>query len=239
MKTQQYMYNELVVLFSGSAWLNATKVAAHFGKRIQDYQDNHGTKEFIAIIKKYNPDLVEVVKTKEGRGGGTWMHPDLAIHFGTWLDPEFGYWCSQQIKFILTHPEEYKEWKEQRKDTALSNRVLNAMIKETLMVHGTIATQKHYESEILMINEIMTGEYRSIKRDDLSKKDLKILSCLEMRDALYYTRALPYARRKPALTEFAKIVRAYYQDNDIGDIVDESVEIDINPIIGPIAKIIN
>ena len=34
-------------------------------------------------------------------GGGTWLHPKLAIHFARWLDLHFAVWCDEQIDAII------------------------------------------------------------------------------------------------------------------------------------------
>jgi len=52
-------------------------------------------------------DLVKrtgCVRTKRGspeNGGGTWMHPKLAVHFGYWLDVNFAIWVGERIEEIL------------------------------------------------------------------------------------------------------------------------------------------
>jgi hypothetical protein len=34
-------------------------------------------------------------------GGGTWIHPKLAIDFARWLSSDFAVWCDLQIEKIL------------------------------------------------------------------------------------------------------------------------------------------
>lgn len=52
-------------------------------------------------------DLVKktgYVRTKRGspeNGGGTWLHPKLAIHFGYWLDVEFAVWVGEKIEELI------------------------------------------------------------------------------------------------------------------------------------------
>jgi hypothetical protein len=53
----------------------------------------------VRLIKKTG-----LVKTKIGSpetGGGTWIHPDLAVLFARWLDMRFSVWCDQRIKEII------------------------------------------------------------------------------------------------------------------------------------------
>lgn len=45
-----------------------------------------------------------LVATKSGSplvGGGTWLHPKLAVRFAQWLDMDFAVWCDEQIDNII------------------------------------------------------------------------------------------------------------------------------------------
>lgn len=42
-----------------------------------------------------------LVSTKAGRGGGTWVHPKLAVAFARWLDVRFAVWCDLHIDALL------------------------------------------------------------------------------------------------------------------------------------------
>lgn len=45
-----------------------------------------------------------LVRTKAGApetGGGTWLHPKLAVIFARWLDIDFAIWCDEQIDSIV------------------------------------------------------------------------------------------------------------------------------------------
>lgn len=45
-----------------------------------------------------------LVKTKAGapeNGGGTWLHPKLAVPFSRWLNEDFAIWCDFQIDAII------------------------------------------------------------------------------------------------------------------------------------------
>lgn len=45
-----------------------------------------------------------LVRTKSGpleNGGGTWMHPKLAVPFARWLNIDFAVWCDLQIDAII------------------------------------------------------------------------------------------------------------------------------------------
>lgn len=53
----------------------------------------------LALVKRTG-----LVRTKAGapeNGGGTWMHPKLAVRFAQWLDVRFAVWCDEQIDAII------------------------------------------------------------------------------------------------------------------------------------------
>ncbi|ACO74628.1 Gp73 [Laribacter hongkongensis HLHK9] len=51
-------------------------------------------------------------------GGGTWLHPKLAVRFAQWLDMDFAVWCDEQIDTLLRRGQvvvtasEISQWKE-------------------------------------------------------------------------------------------------------------------------------
>ncbi len=100
------------VLFQNNAYLNATAIASRFGKKAKDYLKSARTKEYInALINHINSkgrkipfeenQLVTIKKGSPINGGGTWLHPKLAIDFARWLSAEFAVWCDGQIESIL------------------------------------------------------------------------------------------------------------------------------------------
>ncbi|GAB5339690.1 KilA-N domain-containing protein [Pseudomonas fluorescens] len=101
------------VRFSADGWLHATKLADRFGKRIDHWLDNADTLEYIQALDEHltgteskildtrNSGYVKTSKARADRGGGTWLHPKLAIHFARWLSAKFSVWCDTRIEEIL------------------------------------------------------------------------------------------------------------------------------------------
>jgi hypothetical protein len=52
-------------------------------------------------LRLQHTDLVKIKRGRPDQGGGTWLHPDLAIEFARWCSPKFSIWCNEQIKEIL------------------------------------------------------------------------------------------------------------------------------------------
>jgi hypothetical protein len=83
-------------------YLNATKTAKAFGKRVDKWKENSNTVEYLEALSNY-PEKGELkyIVSKEGRYGGTWIHKKLIIVFARWLSPDFAVWCDEVIEEIL------------------------------------------------------------------------------------------------------------------------------------------
>ena len=109
-QVQSFNFGNIAVSFRADGYLNATAIAAHFGKQPRDYLKTEQTQQYIAALAE-NLSVKTKILTKENqivsvkRGGdeqGTWLHPKLAIHFARWLDPKFAVWCDEQIEQLLS-----------------------------------------------------------------------------------------------------------------------------------------
>lgn len=112
MNIQTFNFGDIAVSFRDDGFLNATAIAAYFGKQPRDYLKTEPTQQYItalaenlSIKSKILIDENQLVSIKNGssqNGGGTWLHPKLAIHFARWLNPKFAVWCDMQIEQILS-----------------------------------------------------------------------------------------------------------------------------------------
>jgi len=76
-------YQGLGMGFTEAGWFNATKAAERFGKNPHDWIRLPATKEYLrAIERRYGRiPYVKTSKARLDRGGGTWLHPNLAVRF--------------------------------------------------------------------------------------------------------------------------------------------------------------
>lgn len=105
-------FGNIAVSFNQNGFLNATAVAKHFQKRPETYLKTEQTQQYVAALAEHLSNTLksvidenQLVIVKGGsskNGGGTWLHPKLAIHFARWLDPRFAVWCDEQIEQILS-----------------------------------------------------------------------------------------------------------------------------------------
>ena len=99
--------------FNTDGWVNVTGIAERFGKRIDNWMRLAETLEYVRALDEaltgeesqiLHPSQSRYVKTSKARvdrGGGTWLHPKLAIHFARWLSAKFSVWCDARIEEIL------------------------------------------------------------------------------------------------------------------------------------------
>ena len=111
-QVQSFNFGNIAVSFRADGFLNATVIAAHFGKLPKDYLKTEQTQQYISALAeslsertKILTDENQLVIVKKGNSKnftqGTWLHPKLAIHFARWLDPKFAVWCDEQIEALL------------------------------------------------------------------------------------------------------------------------------------------
>ena len=79
--------------------LQAHKAKTGELKSVKDWLKTDRAKAYIAAVSKRGENSnLDLVQTKTGRGGGSWIHPDLAIPFATWLSIEFEIQVSDWIQ---------------------------------------------------------------------------------------------------------------------------------------------
>lgn len=146
------------------------------------------------------PGLIAVKRGAPSSGGGTWLHPKLAVAFARWLDDDFAVWCDAQIDNIVRGKD---DWAKSRHITAVSYKTLSAMLQDVRAEDGKNTQSHHYANEARLVNWALTGEFCSIDRETLSKNDLDLLGYLELKDAVLIGRGVAYDQRKPMLKQYA------------------------------------
>ena len=93
-------------------YINATALASAYklatGKRrdVGHWLELERTKETLTHLNSITGipviELYQVFRGSPSSGGGTWIHPKLAIRFGIWLSDEFGYLVEEWVEQWLT-----------------------------------------------------------------------------------------------------------------------------------------
>lgn len=126
-----FHYQGQPVRFNTDGWIDAASAAKRFGKEPTAWLRSIETVEYMSALaealfgkgvsetdlerlrsmesrsreaKALTLELAKetgLVITKAGRGGGTWLHPKLAVAFARWLDMKFAVWCDLHIDALL------------------------------------------------------------------------------------------------------------------------------------------
>jgi len=89
--------------FYQDGWIDATVAAAKYGKEPAQWLRLPETIRYIeALESRYGKiTYVKTSRARKDRGGGTWLHPKLAVRFARWLSVDFEIWCDEQIDAII------------------------------------------------------------------------------------------------------------------------------------------
>lgn len=198
-------YQQNSITFDELGWFNATTAAEHFNKRPIDWLKLDSTKEYLSVLADLlNCEESSLLKTRRGRyQGGTWLHPRLAVRFSQWLDARFAVWCDLQIESIIKQIHPHYDWKRLRHEASSSFKVMNAVLQLLRQEQGKVTASHHYMNEARLVNWALTGEFKSLNRDDLSSNELDMLAKLEERNAVLMGLGIEYPTRKMALSQFA------------------------------------
>jgi len=197
-------YQGVPVVFNDAGWINATDYAVKHGKRVDHWLANQDTKDYITTLCEITDTRkVGYVKTSKAtiaNGGGTWLHPKMAVAFARWIDPRFAIWCDTQIDNLICRKD---NWRVSRHASASGYKLASDILKMVRDESGKETKSYHYSNEARLINWAMTGKFDGIDRDTLSADDLDMLAYLQERNAVLIGRGLDYDKRKPMIQQYA------------------------------------
>ncbi|MDC9615613.1 KilA-N domain-containing protein [Xenorhabdus khoisanae] len=98
-----FEYEGHPIRFNEEGWINATDIASKFGKIPNEWVRLPETISYIqALERRYGKiPYVRTSRARKDRGGGTWLHPKLAVLFARWLSIDFAIWCDEQIDALI------------------------------------------------------------------------------------------------------------------------------------------
>lgn len=99
-KIIKYDFEGRLYSFRPDGWFNATEAAERFSKVPNEWLRLPSTASYLMAFERRYGNIPHL-KTKRGSGGGTWLHPKLAVRFAQWLSDDFAVWCDEQIDAII------------------------------------------------------------------------------------------------------------------------------------------
>ncbi len=96
-------FNGTGIIFSADGWLNATASAQALGKNdLDNFLRSKTYVEYAEVVAAANSvNFTDLKTTRRGNGGGTFLHPELAVVFARWISPAFAYWCDKQVATLI------------------------------------------------------------------------------------------------------------------------------------------
>lgn len=96
-------YNGTGIIFSADGWLNATASAQALGKSdLDNFLRSKSYTEYADVVAAANSvNSTDLKTSRRGNGGGTFLHPELAVLFARWISPAFAYWCDKQVATLI------------------------------------------------------------------------------------------------------------------------------------------
>ena len=116
-------WNGYAIEQRASGFINGTAMCVANDREIREWFSNQSTVELLEVLSEYlnlevkggispnstisrvseiYPDLVVSRRGSPINGGGTWIHPDLAIPLAQWCNPRFALQVSRWIQELLT-----------------------------------------------------------------------------------------------------------------------------------------
>ncbi len=212
MKPVTLDYHGMAIHATREAWFNATEIAEQHGKRMAHFFEQKGVQKYIHLVATDHGlnirdhghfDIThypELIQTKRGKNGGTWLHPDLMIRFARFISIEFDRWCDQTIKALLI---DGKSWQPAREEAATGYRLMSEVIHETNLAMGKVPSRFVYMNEAKRINRALTGKWQGLDRDRLTTADLRTIKQMEVKNAALYMMGVPAPERDKALSAIA------------------------------------
>ncbi|MES2262085.1 MAG: KilA-N domain-containing protein [Pseudomonadota bacterium] len=156
-------YQGVDFTFRDDGWFNATAAAKRYGKETHDWIRSPETERYIAALERTYGKIpyVKTSRARTDRGGGTWLHPKLAVGFTRWLDVDFSVWADAKIDAIL------------RGDAAPEDAQELSTMRDRLPLHYAAAeiVQRHHVSFPVahMANNAAAGSknYKSMTKDQV------------------------------------------------------------------------
>lgn len=103
MKLKTLDFQGTGIVFTADGWLNATASAAALNKPgLDNFLRSTTYQEYAEIVAAANSvKSTELKRARQGNGGGTFLHPEMAVVFARWISPAFAYWCDKQVAALI------------------------------------------------------------------------------------------------------------------------------------------
>ena len=161
----------LVEQRQSDGYINATalskvhKMATGKRRDVSEWLENKQTKETINHLSLRTGipvfELYQVFQGSPENGGGTWIHPQLAVRFGIWLSDEFGYLVEQWVE----------QWFVTGESSALHSKVVDLENKLEMALEAIASLQSQIQTLISPVADNIPPGWSHEIWESLPKED--------------------------------------------------------------------
>ena len=73
--------------------VNATAVCRANGKQWSKYRESERCQTYLdALVETSEIRMFDLIESRQGQGGGTWVHPQVAVDLARWISAPFAVW---------------------------------------------------------------------------------------------------------------------------------------------------
>jgi hypothetical protein len=173
------------------------------------FKMNAGLPSFVLSPSKWvKTTQAKGIFTKKGKYGGTYAHKDIALEFGSAINPVFKLYLIKELQRLKQHESSQLDWNLQRTLAKVNYRIHTDAIKENIIPQLLSKSQTNlvYASEADLLNVALFGKTAKQWREENSKEkgnirdsanieQLVVLSNLESINALFIENKIPQKQR--------------------------------------------
>lgn len=130
---------------ASDGYVNATAMCKANGKRWKDYRESDRCRLYIDALQSVDGNSGHaLIESRSGGagGGGTWIHPQVAVDLARWISPDFAVWMDGFLLDVLEQPgkavetllprldKEETEWIEARLNAKRTRNTFTDQLKE-------------------------------------------------------------------------------------------------------------
>ena len=87
-------------------YVNATAMCKANGKQWSKYRESDRCQTYLdALAETSEIRMFDLIESRQGQGGGTWVHPQVAVDLARWISAPFAVWMDGWFLESLQHPQ--------------------------------------------------------------------------------------------------------------------------------------
>ena len=78
---------------TADGYVNATAMCRANGKQWSKYRESDRCQTYLdALAETSEIRMFDLIESRQGQGGGTWVHPQVAVDLARWISAPFAVW---------------------------------------------------------------------------------------------------------------------------------------------------